>query len=438
MEQSKESSQQPKVNGCKFTCEKKGDINVNQQPSSIKATVESSQSQQRLKTLALKCENAKKENMAVELKIGSISEKSTTKNPAITFIKKSVNASMEKQSLAPPKSEIGKSKTKVRVTTKPSCTTQTSERSHQSRKTMPNPEPSRSSKKGSICNCSKNLSSLFKSSGNNDAVEFENIQNSEKDRNVSNQKKGKIIESSPDGSVVRIMTFLEDGRKRTVTKIRLLEHETLPKFDLTLLNKYEQGELIKHLDSLPTNVITAQNITEYLQKSQKSPTRYPGSGKNTSTGKNPTIYSGSSKKTVTESPPTGYPPSTKSNVTENPCTGYPVSNKTTITEKAPTGYPGALENTVTRKDPTGHSGPSKKTITENAPIAYTGSNRKTVTENAHTGYSGTSKTAITVKAPAGYPGLTKNTPTGKVPIGYPRASKNTSTQKYEETKSSKT
>lgn len=76
----------------------------------------------------------------------------------------------------------------------------------------------------------------------------------------------KIVETSPDGSVVRIFTFLPDGRKRTTTKLRVHKQEELKHFDMNMLNEYEKNKLAKFLDGISTANISAKLISGFIKR----------------------------------------------------------------------------------------------------------------------------------------------------------------------------
>lgn len=67
-------------------------------------------------------------------------------------------------------------------------------------------------------------------------------------------------EYSKNRSVVRTSSFLKDGRKRTTTKIRLLQDENLCDFDMAKLNEYERKELQKYLASHSARNDSAKTI----------------------------------------------------------------------------------------------------------------------------------------------------------------------------------
>lgn len=98
-----------------------------------------------------------------------------------------------------------------------------------------------------------------------DNVEIEKIEKQNPVDRSTRKGKKEIVEKSPDGSVVRIFTFLDDGRKRTTTKLRLQKRENLKNFDMKLLNEYEREKLVKYLDGIPTANISAKVISSFIE-----------------------------------------------------------------------------------------------------------------------------------------------------------------------------
>lgn len=88
------------------------------------------------------------------------------------------------------------------------------------------------------------------------------------EKNLDNALKhrSESVEISPDGSVKRISYQLNNGTKKTLTKIRILKDENLKK-DVEKLSENEKREFLKKVENTPTHKATANRLSAFLRES---------------------------------------------------------------------------------------------------------------------------------------------------------------------------